>query len=42
MPARPELTRPDDAAIAAAMRRTPTALAHLVQALATANTPSTS
>ncbi|MEU6495761.1 hypothetical protein [Streptomyces sp. NPDC046984] len=33
MPARPELTRPEDAAIAAAMRRTPTALALLVQAL---------
>ncbi|MGW5062817.1 hypothetical protein ACWEQ2_36865 [Streptomyces sp. NPDC004096] len=33
MPARPELTRPDDAAIAAAMRRTLTALALLVQAL---------
>ncbi|MGW0094894.1 hypothetical protein ACWDWS_38835 [Streptomyces sp. NPDC003328] len=33
MPARPELTCPDDAAIAAAMRRTLTALALLVQAL---------
>ncbi|MGP4089575.1 hypothetical protein, partial [Streptomyces sp. KR55] len=33
MPARPELIRPDDAAIAAAMSRTLTALAALVQAL---------
>ncbi|MGW2651700.1 hypothetical protein ACWC2T_44245 [Streptomyces sp. NPDC001393] len=33
MPARPELTRPDDAAIAAAMRRSLTALAALIQAL---------
>ncbi|MFF8848281.1 hypothetical protein ACF08N_37465 [Streptomyces sp. NPDC015127] len=33
MPARPELTRPDDAAIAAAMSRTLTALAALIQAL---------
>ncbi|MGV9655248.1 hypothetical protein [Streptomyces sp. NPDC003554] len=33
MPARPELTRPDDAAIAAAMRRTPTVMAHVAQAL---------
>ncbi|MGW2939626.1 hypothetical protein ACWDA7_50000 [Streptomyces sp. NPDC001156] len=33
MPARPELTHPDDAAIAAAMSRTLTALAALVQAL---------
>ncbi|MEU2588243.1 hypothetical protein ABZ612_36390 [Streptomyces avermitilis] len=33
MPARPELIRPDDAAIAAAMSRTLTVLAALVQAL---------
>ncbi|KUJ58387.1 hypothetical protein ADL25_03540 [Streptomyces sp. NRRL F-5122] len=33
MSARPELTRPDDTAISAAMRRTLTALALLVQAL---------
>lgn len=33
MPARPELTRPDDAAIAAAMSRTLTVLAALIQAL---------
>ncbi|MGW2563441.1 hypothetical protein ACWCXB_30300 [Streptomyces sp. NPDC001514] len=33
MPARPELTRPNDAAIAAAMSRALTALAALVQAL---------
>jgi hypothetical protein len=33
MPARPELTRPNDAAITAAMSRTLTALAALIQAL---------